>query len=485
MSTVLRGGRLASSNREVVRFISSLESDRRIATATIMVNQAHVAVLAKARIIGRVQERKLAKGLRTIEKRIANRRGAEDIHVLIEEELMKVVGEEIGGMLHTGKSRNDQVATAVRIVLRDEMLDLSSLIVSLQKQLLFLARKHVRSVFPGYTHSQPAQPISFAHYLLAQTDSMFRDNKRIMEALDRINVSPMGAGALAGSSFRLDRRFEARLLGFDRILENTLDAVGSRDFLLETLAVCSIASVDLSRLAQDMIFFSCTDVELVELPDEFTSTSSIMPQKKNPDPLELVRARSALVAGNFSRAISIVHGLPTGYNLDFQELTPLLWDSLDTLGSCLKIMAKLVPRIKLDKAIPQRLQLKFTAATEMANTLVRALKIPFRKAHRAAGRGVRLAVRRKTSLENLSLDDWERILGMKVPEKTFRELISATDLSMHIHVYKTQGGPNPTEVDRMIFERNRALTAVIKENAEARQRLRKALSKLHTLGATV
>ncbi len=480
MSSVLRGGRLASANSEVVEFISSLGSDSRIATAAVLVNLAHVAALAKAGIISKEEGRKLANGLRTIEKRLANRRDVEDIHVLIEEELTKLVGEETGGMLQTGKSRNDQVTTAIRMALRDEMLELSSLLVFLEKQLLLLAGNHVGSVFPGYTHAQPAQPITFAHYLLAQGDSIFRDNRRVMEALTRINASPLGAGALAGSSFKLDRRLEAGLLGFDGLLENSLDAVASRDFILETLAVCSIASLNLSRMAQDLIFFSSADVGLVELPDEFTSTSSIMPQKKNPDPLEVVRARSALVAGNFSRATSIVHGLPTGYNLDFQELTPLLWDSLDTLASCLRIMVKLVPRVKLDKAIPERLQLKFTTATEMANILVRALKIPFRRAHRAAANAVRLAIQRRISLENLEMEDWERILGTKMGEKTFRELISATDLTSHPQVYKTRGSPNPTEVHRMILSRKGALTAATKKNVEARQRLRRTLAKLHT-----
>ena len=342
MSSILRGGRLAASRKDVVRFISSISDDERIAHATVLVNEVHVLALAKAKAISKNNVRKLLRALRPLECRVPLRKGVEDVHVLIEEYVTKHAGREVGGQLHLAKSRNDQVATAVRMVLRDELLEVSRQLLLLEQKLLRLASKHVNSVFPGYTHLQPAQPISFAHYLLAVGDSLLRDNQRILEAYQRVNLSPLGSGALAGSSFQLDRALEAELLGFNGLIDNTLDAIGGRDFALETLSVFSVTALDLSRVAQDIIFYSSADVRILAIPDEFTSTSSIMPQKKNPDPLEIIRAKSAKAVGNSTSALTMMHGLPFGYNLDFQEITPLLWDSCDALKLCLNMLASII-----------------------------------------------------------------------------------------------------------------------------------------------
>jgi argininosuccinate lyase len=406
MSSIFRGGRLAASRKDIIKFTSSIEDDKRIAHAAILVNEAHVIALAKANAISRGDAHRLLQILRSIEKHIPFREDAEDIHVVIEEYVTKRAGRKVGGQLHLGKSRNDQVATSIRIALRDDMLEISNLLSLLEHRLLQLARKHVKSLFPGYTHLQPAQPITFAHYLLANGDSIHRDTQRVLETYKRINASPMGAAALAGTSVNLDRAFVARLLGFQGILENTLDAVGSRDFVLEALSVCSITALDVGRIAQDLIFYSSADVALIEIPDEFASTSSIMPQKKNPDSLELVRARSAHVIGNFSSAGTMIHALPSGYNLDFQELTPLLWQSVDILKSCLRILVELVPELKLRNSISDRRDFQFTAATEVANALVRVGKLPFRSAHRAVGNAVKLALEQGKSLNDLSPKDW-------------------------------------------------------------------------------
>jgi len=267
MSSVLRGGRLSASRKDVVNFISSIEEDKRIAPATILVNQAHIIALAKARAISRVDALRLLRTLRSAEKHIPNRRGVEDIHVLVEEYVTKRAGSKVGGQLHLGKSRNDQVVTAVRIALRQDMLEISRALIALEGELLQLARKHTQSLFPGYTHLQPAQPITFAHYLLAIGDSLLRDNQRIAEAYRRVNKSPMGAAALAGTSVNLDRALVARLLGFEGIIENSLDAVGTRDFVLEVLGVCAITALDISRIAQDMIFYSSADAGLIDIPE--------------------------------------------------------------------------------------------------------------------------------------------------------------------------------------------------------------------------
>ncbi len=481
MSSILRGGRLAATRKDVVRFISSLHDDKRIAHATVLVNEAHVIALRKAKAISKSDARKLLRVLRSLERRVPLREGVEDIHVLIEEYVTKQTGREVGGQLHLAKSRNDQVATAVRMVLRDELLEVSKQLLLLKEKLLRLAGKHLRSVFPGYTHLQPAQPVSFAHYLLAVGDAFLRDNQRVLEAYQRVNMCPLGAGALAGSSFKLDRALEAELLGFDGLMENTLDAVGSRDFALEALSVFSITALDLSRVAQDIIFYSSADVGLLAIADEFTSTSSIMPQKKNPDPLEIIRAKSAKVAGNYTTALTLMHGLPSGYNLDFQEITPLLWDSCDTLKLCLNMLARIIPGLKPDTGIAQRDYLQHIAATEIANILVRKEKVPFRTAHRAVGHCVRMALEQKKTMSELTPKEWQESLGMRPSRKTLHSIGKALDLAKHIGYYRTKGSPNPKLAEAMLSFRRKRLQLLLQESANARSGMKRSLVKLSSM----
>lgn len=485
MSSILRGGRLSASRKDVVNFISSVEEDKRIARATILVNQAHVIALAKAKAISRVDALRLLRTLRDSEKRILFRRGVEDVHVLVEEYVTKRVGQKVGGQLHLGKSRNDQVVTAVRIALRQDMLEISNVLIALERELLQLAKKHTQSLFPGYTHLQPAQPITFAHYLLAIGDSLLRDNQRIAEAYRRVNTSPMGAAALAGTSVNLDRALVARLLGFEGIIENSLDAVGTRDFVLEVLSVCAITALDISRIAQDMIFYSSADVGLIDIPDEFTSTSSIMPQKKNPDPLEIIRARSAEVVGNFGSAATTIHALPSGYNLDFQEITRTLWRSVDILKSSLRILVQLVPELKLKKTIADRRHLQLTGATEVANALVRVEKLPFRTAHRAVGEAVRLALDQGKTLKELTPIDWKHVLGSAPDKKSLAAIVKILDLGRQIRAYRTRGSPHPNQTKRMIKLRERQTQALIKQNVDTEARLRSSMLKLRSVSRNI
>jgi len=253
MSSLLKGGRLRAANKKVTNFISSFDDDRRIARSTILINEAHVIALTKAGAISRHKARKILRALKQLEARRIPKRELEDIHVFIEENVINHAGPGIGGLLNLGKSRNDQVTTAIRITLREEILELSNNVLALANTMLRLAEKHTETVFPGYTHLQPAQPISFAHYLAANVESLLRDSHRITEVYRRINRSPMGAAALAGTSFRLNRKLIAGLLGFNGLIENSLDAVGSRDFVLETLCVCTLIALDISRISQDII----------------------------------------------------------------------------------------------------------------------------------------------------------------------------------------------------------------------------------------
>ena len=485
MSSIIRGGRLPATENSVVGFISSLEDDFHIYQPTVLINAAHVIALQRARAIDRQDARKILAALRKIEKKAPRGGGVEDIHVLIEEYVTKRVGPDVGGRMHLAKSRNDQVATAIRMTLRIKILQTTQLLLSLQSQIISLARKHERTVFPGYTHLQPAQPITFAHFLLAHHDSLDRSTQRLLEIYQRVNMSPMGAGAIAGTSFSVNRNLVARLLGFDAIVENSLDGIGTRDFALEALGVFSIVSLDLSRLAQDLIFYSSGDVGLVELPDEFSSTSSIMPQKKNPDPLEVLRARCAKIAGNHLTATIMLHGLPSGYNLDFQEVTPLLWESTGTLKSCLTLMAKLVPRIKVSKSVAGKPYMPFLAATEIANILVRSEDLPFRKAHHIMGTAVRIAMKRQKDLREFTPKDWNDVTRRKLNPRTLREISAALDPQRLLHLYRSKGSPNPKETRKMANRRATRLKLWNRRVDSYVARLRMSDRELHAAARSV
>jgi argininosuccinate lyase len=485
MSSILKGGRLSTSRAEVVSFTSSLEADARIAQSTLLVNEAHVIALARGKVIDKNDAKKLLRALQSLERGIKTGKNVEDIHVLIEESVSRIVGDRLGGKLHTGKSRNDQVVTAVRMTMRKVVSELLGSVLLVETRLLLLAQKHVRSVFPGYSHLQPAQPITFAHYLISITNSFLRNNERLTQFYARLNKSPMGSGALAGSSYNIDRRSVAKLLGFDGLIENSLDAVAGRDFVLEFLGLVSILALDLSRFAQDLIFYSSGDIGLIELPDDFTSTSSIMPQKKNPDLLEILRARMAKIAGNVAVAETLIHALPTGYNLDFQELTPLVWSSADMLIPSLKILSELIPRLRLTGTYIEKTSFLLTSATEVANTLVRDFGFSFRDAHRAVGKAARTAVEKKRTLSQLEVEDWSKALGIKLDEKDLIKIRKATDLIQNIMSYRTLGSPAPQETGRMIPQGLQKLARLKRENELLRRRLDTLEPNLHAVSRTL
>ena len=480
MSSLLKGGRLKSTRADVVNFISSLNDDRRIASATVLVNEAHVLALAKCGAIKQPVSRKILRALHALEKHKFSSRRAEDVHVLVEDFVTRQTGQAVGGFMHLGKSRNDQVATAIRMTLREEILALIELLLSFELSIIRAAAKYADTVFPGYTHLQPAQPISFGHYLIANCFSFIRDTERLLEAYSRVNLSPMGAAALAGTSFALDRTFIASVLGFDGTVEASLDAVGSRDFALEALSVFALTASDLSRIASDLLFYSSAEVALIKVPDEFASTSSIMPQKKNLDSLELIRAKCGRVATNFNAALSLMHGLTSGYNLDYQELTPLLWQSTDELSSCLRILSALMPRIEPDEHVAERDYLQFTAATEIANLLVRIENLPFRTAHQKVGLLVKTAIRTGKSLKQMGQTDWESVLGFRLKPRTFGNLRRAFDLDGQISTYRTAGSPNPRETLRLIAlakHRCEKLTAEHKRRSNKLELSRRSLRR--------
>jgi len=281
VSVLFKNGRIKSSRKDVIRFISSIKDDKKLLRRVIEINEAHTTMLMEQKIIEDEQGVELLKALEKLKSGVKIKPWLEDIHVYVKEEVAKTAGEA-GGNLHIAKSRNDQVATAIRMELREELINLMKVMLKFQKNILKKAEKHVETIMPGYTHLRPAQPITFAHYLLCQFDAFQRNLQRLIECYVRVNCCPMGAAALATTSFPINRERIAELLGFDEVLENSIDAVGSRDFILETLGILSIIAIDISRLAEDLIIWSTPEFDLIELPDEFCSTSSIMPHKKEP-----------------------------------------------------------------------------------------------------------------------------------------------------------------------------------------------------------
>jgi argininosuccinate lyase len=466
LSKLLRGGRIGSVREDVTAFTSSMESDKKLLKAVITINKAHVTMLTNQNIIDKETGIKLLQALTEINPKLKPDPTTEDIHLAVEEEINKKVGIDIGGNLHIAKSRNDQVATAIRMTLRTDLLTLIETLLTLQNSLLGLAAKHIETLVPSYTHLHPAQPVTFAHILLSYVDGLQRDLNRLIETYSRINQSPMGAGAIATTSFPIDRDQTAELLGFYGLLENSIDAVGSRDFILETLSDLTISAVNVSRIAQDLIIWSSPDFGIVELPESFAFTSSIMPQKKNPDVLEVLRARMNNVSGNLFASTGTMMALPSGYNLDFQEITPKLWDSIQTVAASAHMLSELVQNLEIKRNVFEKHMLKFATTTELANVLVKNYDVPFRTSHKIVGSVVKELLDNNLTLSDLTPEQLNKtaqecaeiILDVKLAD-----IKQATDPKKFVESHKTKGGPAPAEVKRMLNSRKQ-LTDKTKTN---------------------
>jgi argininosuccinate lyase len=456
---LLRGGRLASIRKDIANFTSSMKDDLVLSDAVININRVHVMMLMEQNIISHVTGVALLKALTSIfDKSLSP--SSEDIHMAIEEAVLQETGEEIGGNLHIAKSRNDQIATAIRMQLRNHLLNSINNILKLQKSLLVTAENHINTIILEYTHLQPAQPVTFAHYLLSFIGNLERDLQRLLEAYKRVNFCPLGAGALATTSFKINRNYVAQLLGFDEVLENSIDAVGSRDFILETLSVFTILSINLSRLAEDLIVWSSMDFKVVELPDGFTSTSSIMPQKKNPEPLEIIRANASKVLGDFVASSSTLKGLPSTYNLDYQQITPNLWNSIGIVDASLFILSELMPNLKLTNDVSDKALNSFVAATEIANFLTRKYEIPFRTAHKIVGSLVKSLIAKNLTFKDLTPEMIqnisEKITNRKI-KVSVEQIYDCIDLHKIVNDHDVKGGPAPAEVKRALMERKKLL----------------------------
>ena len=442
---------------DALKFSSSLHIDKLLYREDIEGSIAHVSMLAKQKIISQDEAKKIGKALREILREVergelkfndaVNRDGrfvAEDIHMAIEHRLIQKIGE-LGGKLHTARSRNDQIALDERLYLRKSIHDISKLIRTLQRRCLALAERHRSVVMPGYTHLQRAQPILFSHHILAYVSMLDRDHERLEDCLKRVNRSPLGAGALAGTSFSIDRKFSARRLGFHVLVENSIDAVSDRDVQIEVLSVCAITMMHLSRFAEELILWSSQEWRFVELGDEVTTGSSIMPQKKNPDMAELVRGKTGRVYGDLISLLTVMKGLPLAYNRDLQEDKHPLFDAVDTVSECLRVFSLMLKTLKVNvNRFEKEFRSDFSLATELADYLVRK-GMPFRKAHAIVSEIVRRCIEKHISVSELSLRHYRQYSNL-FENDVYRML----DVRHSLHQKKSAGSTSPKEVQKAL-----------------------------------
>jgi argininosuccinate lyase len=444
---VVRLGRLTGERSgEMMRFLSSMQADRCIADADILVDIAHIVMLERQRILERDHAKQLLEVLleiRTegIPEEVYDDQ-FEDVHAGLESLIIAVVGDEIGGRMHMGRSRNDEVATCIRIRLRSDLLRQMTSLLRIREVLIAIAEQHVETVMPGFTHFQHAQPTTLAHHLLAYEQAFSRDFARLSDAYMRVNRSPLGSAAFASTGYPINRELTADLLGFDGLVVNTMDAVATRDFALEVLGDLSILMATISRLCEELIIWSSAFVRFVELDDAFCSTSSIMPQKKNPDTAEIMRAKTGSVFGAFTGAVLTVKGLPMSYNRDLQELTPNIWRGLRDAKESLRLLNDLLASATFN---PERMADEagkgFSTATELADTLVRNYGLPFRTAHNIVGRAVQKGELSLSALDTAATE----ISGTTLSSKglTQQDIDTALDVKYSISIRKAPGGPAP------------------------------------------
>jgi len=457
----LWGGRFkGKADTGFAAFNNSFRFDRRLFEADILASLAYSHALVGAGVLTAHDAETIENALRKILDVASNNAdyfndfSAEDIHSFVESKLVELTGD-LGRKLHTGRSRNDQVATDFRLWLRRAIDNLTSQLQETQKALLEFANVNRDVVIPGYTHLQRAQPILLAHWCLAYFEMLSRDQERLKDARRRVNILPLGSAALAGNSFAIDREALAAGLGFEGVSRNSLDAVSDRDFCVEFLSACSLIMIHLSRLAEDIIIYSTTEFGLIELGDAIATGSSLMPQKKNPDSMELVRGKAGRVVGNLVALITTLKGLPLAYNKDMQEDKESVFDSFDTTATSLEVTKTVLNNISVNKERAERASTTgYMNATELADYLVRK-GMPFREAHETVGRIVLAAIERKVELDQLSLTDF-RAHSNLVGEDVYKAL----SLSETLKAKRSLGGTAPELVEKALSEARQRLKEV-------------------------
>ena len=455
--TKMWGGRFAEKTATAVEaFTASIHYDARLYKHDIAGSRAHAKMLARQGLITASERDQILKGLTAIEKEIAAgtfvfRRELEDIHMNIEKSLAERIGPA-GEKLHTARSRNDQVALDVRLYLREECGKLIELVTELQKAVVVLARRYQKTVMPGYTHLQRAQPVLVAHHLLAYYEMFGRDRERLADCFKRVNVMPLGAAALAGTGLPIDREFVAKELGFPAVTANSMDTVGDRDFIVEFVAAASLIQVHLSRLSEELVLWTTEEFAFVKLADSFCTGSSIMPQKKNPDIPELVRGKTGRVVGHLMGLLTLLKGLPLTYNRDLQEDKEPLFDTVDTVSQSVAIITALLSNLTFNEArLSAGLGGGYMTATDLADSLVKK-NIPFRQAHAIVGRTVAYAIEMNKELTALSLAELRRF-APEIDEDVFGVLTVAGSVGSRNSI----GGTGTKQVAAAIRRAEKAL----------------------------
>ena len=461
-------------------YVSSIKDDSDIAFYDIIGSEAHVIMLYENKLLSKTETKKILTALEELKGGNISQPDfePEDIHELIESLVIKKTGIENGGKMHTARSRNDQVALDIRLKIRDDINILLQCLVETISTLLKTAQENTKTIMPLYTHLQQAQVGVFSHYLLSYADSLLRDLDRFMSLYGRVNQSPLGAGPVGGTSLPIDRDSTAKLLGFSSLVENSIDATSTRDFVAEYVANSAIMMTNLSRLSEDFIIWSSAEFSFIELSDDFTSPSSVMPQKKNPDILELTRGKTSQVIGYLTSILTTTKGLPSGYGRDLQQIKSSIWSTSKTSITALIIIKSMLSDLTVNQEKMQKATEEgFLVALDLAENLVLE-KIPFRAAHNIVGNLVQLAHNSKKLLSDLELSEIESLRIKDIKSTKLFELIQKTTVSSSLKQRKSKGSAGTSEQTRMIGQRTRKLVTLKKSVKTQNDNVKKSLTFL-------
>lgn len=485
-------------DKKVLDFLSSLEDDFNLFYYDIIGTQAHCLMLKKIGILDQDELSKILKSLNKLKKDFNDKNKvqkmlsisdstSEDIHEHVESLVIRDLGIEIGGKIHTGRSRNDQVVVDILMKVRDDLLAISEFIIKLIISLIKRSKEFQTTIVSLYTHLQQAQIGTFSHYLLSYSYNLLRDNERFNSLFDRINKSPLGACAIGGTSIPIDREFTASLLGFDGLIENSIDATTSRDVLIEFLSTQALLMTSLNRISEDFILWSTTEFNYIELDNRYSSTSSVMPQKKNPDPLEILRSHSSIVVGNLFTAMNIIKNLPSGYSRDLQDLKSLLWKSTEIIINSLVIMKEIIDTFKVNEEIALNHAVNgYGIALDIAEELVIKYNIPFRQTHKLIGNLVEYAIK---NYDNLPLNRLPKKEIYKIVHSfdfvsnpnDLVDIISKSNSEQSIYVRKSAGSPNPKEQEKMSVSLEVSIKAMNKLLDKRKSKLNRTFKNLEEL----
>ena len=464
-------------------YVSSINDDSEIALYDIIGSQAHTMMLFQNKIITKNDAKKILSSLEGMKNETFDTSsGAEDIHELIESLVIKKAGMASGGKMHTARSRNDQVVLDIRMKIRDDINIICNCLLDTIESLVSVSQNHQKTIMPFYTHLQQAQAGLFSHYLLAQADILSRDFQRLFETFKRINQSPLGAGPIGGTSIAIDRHSTAKMLGFDGVVENSIDATSSRDFVAEYVAMVSILMTNLSRISEDFIIWSTSEFSFIELSDEFTSPSSVMPQKKNPDILELTRGKTAEIIGNLTAILTTIKGLASGYGRDLQQIKSSIWSTSKISISALLIIKSIVLTMKVNtKQMKKVTESSNLIALDIAEKLVQE-GIPFRVTHKISGVLVQLAHNSKKPISKLTvLEIKKSVEGTTVDPKIVSKIISTTSVVSSLKDRKSFGSSGYDEQKRMISDRTQKISVWRSNMSERDNKIKSSIDELQKL----